>query len=306
MEKTVEMIMRGDNTKATWRNQRLARRTSYRFNVKPERIKLVKQTELTLRKNEAKMSDPERQKFKDAILDLISDSSYAMKVAIHVNECNRMHTGLDSTCPPLPISTTPGAGQQRFLPWHRVYLWEFETLLINKNPDCFIPYWDWTTNPGIPDWLKDFVSLGPPPKYSPGQLPMLWVVAEDADEPKWPVHVMREPGDKLGGSLPLKTEVDNLENRTDLTYTDFTEQLEDFHNNVHNWVGGTMRNPQFSPADPLFWLLHANIDRIWSIWQKNNSGKNPSLGNEDGVMDPWMDWEEPQTRNISQIGYTYG
>jgi hypothetical protein len=38
------------------------------------------------------------------------------------------------------------------------------------------------------------------------------------------------------------------------------------HNRVHVWVGGDM---QFgtSPNDPVFFLHHANVDRLWAQWQ---------------------------------------
>ncbi|WP_414589050.1 tyrosinase family protein [Scytonema sp. PCC 10023] len=59
------------------------------------------------------------------------------------------------------------------------------------------------------------------------------------------------------------------------------------HNLVHSLVGGSVPNPNpnetnrrilsfgtisntpASPNDPVFWLLHANADRLWAEWQKN-------------------------------------
>jgi tyrosinase len=35
-------------------------------------------------------------------------------------------------------------GWERFLPWHRVYLYEFEQALQDHAPDVTMPYWDWT------------------------------------------------------------------------------------------------------------------------------------------------------------------
>jgi tyrosinase len=35
-------------------------------------------------------------------------------------------------------------GWERFLPWHRVYLYEFEQALQDHCPGVAIPYWDWT------------------------------------------------------------------------------------------------------------------------------------------------------------------
>lgn len=60
-----------------------------------------------------------------------------------------------------------------------------------------------------------------------------------------------------------------------------------YHNTVHGWVGSTMNNIQYSPADPIF-LHHAEVDRIWSLWQANpvNTGKGPTLKGAAATPDP--------------------
>ena len=35
-------------------------------------------------------------------------------------------------------------GWERFLPWHRIYMYEFEQALQDRCPDVTMPYWDWT------------------------------------------------------------------------------------------------------------------------------------------------------------------
>ena len=41
---------------------------------------------------------------------------------------------------------------------------------------------------------------------------------------------------------------------------------DQMHGRVHLWVGGNLSSSS-SPNDPLFWLHHANLDRIWAEWQ---------------------------------------
>jgi Common central domain of tyrosinase len=41
------------------------------------------------------------------------------------------------------------------------------------------------------------------------------------------------------------------------------------HNAVHAWVGGAM-STSASTNDPVFWLHHANVDRIWDMWQQKH------------------------------------
>ena len=39
------------------------------------------------------------------------------------------------------------------------------------------------------------------------------------------------------------------------------------HNRVHVWVGGGMA-PGSSPNDPVFFLNHCFVDKIWHDWQQ--------------------------------------
>lgn len=47
----------------------------------------------------------------------------------------------------------------------------------------------------------------------------------------------------------------------------------DVHNRVHVWVGGSML-PGTSPDDPVFFMHHCNIDRLWAQWQALHPGQN--------------------------------
>jgi tyrosinase len=44
------------------------------------------------------------------------------------------------------------------------------------------------------------------------------------------------------------------------------------HNRVHVWIGGDMA-PASSPNDPVFFLNHCNVDRLWTAWQQ----KHPNI-----------------------------
>ena len=50
-------------------------------------------------------------------------------------------------------------------------------------------------------------------------------------------------------------------------YADFSAIHEiRLHNPPHGWIGGNMASG-FSPDDPMFFLHHANVDRLWSLQQ---------------------------------------
>lgn len=42
------------------------------------------------------------------------------------------------------------------------------------------------------------------------------------------------------------------------------------HNNVHGALGGEagFMGSMLSPIDPIFWLHHANVDRLWDVWTR--------------------------------------
>jgi tyrosinase len=98
------------------------------------------------------------------------------------------------------------------------------------------------------------------------------------------------------------------------------------HNLVHVYVGGTspdgqtyglMSDPGLAALDPIFYLHHANIDRMWAVWNLANA--NPTdpnwlngptaAGDRDFVMpmpdgSAWV-YTPQQVNSLSQLNYTY-
>jgi tyrosinase len=50
------------------------------------------------------------------------------------------------------------------------------------------------------------------------------------------------------------------------------------HGGGHVAVGGTMGNPSLSPADPLFFMHHNNLDRLWWEWQLKDKSRLTAIG----------------------------
>jgi tyrosinase len=225
----------------------------------------------TIRKRATKLTKVEKDRFKNVITQLINSGAYGKLVSHHADMSHNMHS-------------MNAVGRQRFLPWHRIYLIKLEQEMQVIDPSCFIPYWDWTSQRSIPSFLKSF-------------LPTVNVPGEGQ------IQVTRNHGNPP--ALPSKSDIKSVYSET--TYTDFTTQVEFVHNGVHGWVGGTMSLIPTAPADPIFWLHHAQVDRIWSIWQSKpaNAGKNPTLSGKNRVLDPWTETEE-DVRSIESLGYSYG
>lgn len=65
-----------------------------------------------------------------------------------------------------------------------------------------------------------------------------------------------------------------------------------------------------SPNDPVFFLHHANVDRLWATWQAAHPGKKyePRTGHEGNSADSPMapfGVDPRKVENISEVGYRY-
>lgn len=168
----------------------------------------------------------------------------------------------------------------RFLPWHRVYLIKMEQLLMSIDPTVCIPYWNSSEEQAFPSWLAAFT---PTVTLSSG-----------------PHTVNRNIG--AFATLPNTAAVAAAIANT--TFNAFSAALEGIHNSGHVWVGGSMLSIPTAPCDPVFWMHHAEIDRIWAVWQAANPGLHPPLAGVAAVMDPWPE-TETATRDTTALGYTY-
>lgn len=220
-----------------------------------------------VRKDQASLTVNEQQRFICAFNVINSNGTLGQLVDIHGEPSHLAHS------------------TQRFLPWHRIYLLKFEQALRAIHPDVTLPYWDWTeaSEQTFPGWLSG--------------------VTPTVVTPTKTVNVTRSPGTPAD----LATIASNTPGAlSQNNFTSFTSQLQGIHNSVHVWVGGSMGSVPTAPADPIFWMHHANIDRLWWQWQKSpqGTGKNPILSGPSAVMDPWPQ-TETDTRDIVALGYTY-
>lgn len=222
--------------------------------------------DLCERKDQAAMTTNERERFLCAFHMINNDGTLGQLVDVH-HGMHMQHTNA------------------RLLPWHRVFLHLFEEALHNYHPDVCIPYWDWTRLEGqhFPTWLA-------------GELPTVVT-------PTQTINVVRAPGPDAG-LASIAGGVAGAMSRT--SYDQFSSPINGIHGGVHIWVGGTMSDASVSPADPVFWMHHANLDRLWWQWYNSPAGnhQNPGLTGTNALMDPWT-YTEADTRNIASLGYTY-
>ncbi len=255
-----------------------------------------------VRKNERELNEKEQEAFRGAVESLIANNrTYEHFVLTHTLGKHRMH------------GSGGFVGLKRFLPWHRQFILEFEHALCQAHVDSGgdpslltgLPYWRWNSqDPGFPAWLDGFLPLEREPINN---------------RPIGP----RSPGNPA--DLPGQRDLDVIMNGSQAFLAGEHDGINDFvrfvyvldgwakhpdgtdvraHNHVHQWVGGVMDLIMLSPIDPVFWLLHAEIDRLWHIWQRQHPDAKPPLENKDSVLDPWSVTVD-DVMEISDLGYEY-
>lgn len=147
-----------------------------------------------------------------------------------------------------------------FLPWHRDFLRKLEIAIQRIHRDLTLPYWDWTRSDS-----RDLNS-GPWKTIFGGRSNTGGKFAS------WSYFRNSSPGDSVLPVLSTGTPnaVSVVEELTATTFQSFRRLETGSHFPGHTWTGGTMASRE-SPRDPLFYLHHCNLDRLWSIWQLNNS-----------------------------------
>jgi tyrosinase len=205
------------------------------------------------------------------------------------------HAGIHGL--PLPISCQHATPY--FLPWHRAYLYFFELALRDQQPGASLPWWDWTS--------PDSHARGIPQVYSQRGSPLASAAINAQARGqgsrgglKQGPRTTRKPGDPR--SLPTAQQVADVLALGD--FVDFSMHLEDIHNALHSWVGGTMGLIPFSAYDPLFWAHHAMIDRIWRLWQVAHPGASPPAAMLGQALAPFP-MTVAQTLDVAALGYDY-
>jgi tyrosinase len=206
---------------------------------------------------------------------------------------------------PLPIGCDIAHGRPIFLPWHRAYLYFFELTLRAQGADVTLPWWDWTADRAIPSaYSRARVDGKKNPLHSAKVDPAALSQGARSGDVKAP-NTVRFPGQ--AGSPPLPSAADVQQVLALGDFLDFTNQLEQLHNDVHVWVGGDrghMADIPFAAFDPIFWAHHAMIDRIWRLWQL----RHPQAGVPASLLDealPPFQMTVRQTLDAGALGYDY-
>jgi tyrosinase len=174
----------------------------------------------------------------------------------------------------------PEQFQKFFLPWHRMYVFYLERIIrkVSGRADFTLPYWNYS-NSGAqsgPQLPPQFRMKGDQTYGS------LYVEKRNPVQPAWPGGAKVNAGDPIdkfdSGALDL-----TALNECDFLPVDdgpqgFSAAIDGvLHGNVHVLVGNmrNMGDVPWAAYDPVFWLHHCNIDRLWESWNRAG-GRNPT------------------------------
>ena len=191
-----------------------------------------------------------------------------------------------------------------FLPWHRWFLISLEAQFqrVLQDDDFGLPYWDWAADGeftaaqqrGRPVWNaltmggngtgdENEVTTGPfggsafrvrieGTPFAPFMAtdrPLRRSLGSDVNTLPQQADVAAAISGDVYDSTPWNQSSTTMRNLVEGWRIAAPKTPPATHNRVHVWVGGDM-GPASSPNDPVFFLNHCNVDRIWARWQADN------------------------------------
>ena len=246
------------------------------------------------------VSDPFFAKYGDAVqkmhqLPATDPRNWRNQALIHITHCPH--------------------GAQDFVHWHRHYILNFELSCgqLIGDPNFALAYWNWSANQGrIPDPFYDSNLLNV----------QFWNDPSNAQSDNWSPDPVTTNGtraltkgqglqdDPDAGTEFTQSFIDDIKRQSIFQF--FTGQLEGSpHNDGHVITGGPNGHmvSGMSPLDPIFWLHHCNVDRVWAEWQRAGN-TTPPLGLDynnqfvNGTGQPVMA-SSASALDFAAMGYSY-
>jgi len=212
-----------------------------------------------IRKNANTLSTAERDRFVAAFAKLNNQGHGRFK------DFRDMH---------VRISLSQAHGEPGFLPWHRAYLLDLERDLQAIDPSVALLYWRFdqaAPNIFTPDFFGASDSIGSV-QFSATNPLQFW--RTDGD-----LGVKRRP------RFPTSTAPPNLFNEAQTlalggashAFKSFRDMEGNPHGLAHTSFSLSISDPATAPKDPLFFLLHCNVDRLWAKWQRKFKRFDPAV-----------------------------
>jgi tyrosinase len=213
-----------------------------------------------IRKNANQLSPAERDRF-TTTLAILNDQGAGL-----FKDFREMHR--------LQLALVQAHGNPGFLSWHRAYLLDLERELQIIEPSVTLPYWRFD-QPAPNVFSADLMGAPGPGGtvvFNGTNLLRLWQTDGAPGvtrEPGFDVQTARANVISQGRTLGLGGDRPNAIFDRGPNQAGFDTMEFNPHGNAHtsfvppSWI----RSPGTAPRDPVFFLLHCNVDRLWARWQ---------------------------------------
>jgi len=154
-------------------------------------------------------------------------------------------------------------GAPGFLPWHRAFILDLERQLQAFDSSVALPYWRFDQKaPALftADFFGSSDSLGTV-HFSPTNPLQFWVTDGIPGIKRRPLFNVATAA---ANNVFTEAQTIALGNK----FADFRDLEDNPHGYAHTSFGGSISSVPTAVKDPLFFLLHANVDRLWAKWQK--------------------------------------
>ena len=217
-----------------------------------------------VRKNANTLSAPERGRFVTAFAKLNNQGAGVFK------DFRAMHR---ENAAILQAHGAPG-----FLSWHRAYVLDLERELQKIDASVALHYWRFdqaAPNIFTPDFMGSANAAGNV-TFSASNLLRFWQTDGSAGISRRPLFnvqtqaafVSNQAATLLLGGRRPNAIFDSGPGTDPVTRTNGFDEMEgNPHGNAHTSFQGWIRSVPTAPRDPLFFLLHCNVDRLWGLWQ---------------------------------------
>ncbi|KAH9250017.1 hypothetical protein BASA83_001070 [Batrachochytrium salamandrivorans] len=189
-----------------------------------------------------------------------------------------------------------------FLPWHRLFLSVHDNIMrTDCNYSGPFPYWDWSVDSQAPEqssvWNTNAFGGnggGANACITTGFMAQMQAQFPDPHciNRRWllgPQSFQGQEGGSMLGAFYSPMAIQFILNGSP-SYTAFRVALEDHpHNLIHAAVGGDMSGTSTSTNDPIFFLHHRNLDRLWAVWQQQHPNLASTYGGNRNRETPEID-----------------
>lgn len=178
-----------------------------------------------------------------------------------------------------------------FLLWHRMYIWYLEKIVreLSGKADFALPYWNYGQNNTMPSLLSNKeTSLYEQARYSvlnEGKP----IPADNVEQIELALNELKT-NPTFAGDAGFSRSLEGSPHgyMHDLIGGSYANPSETFFNEIYqlNDYSGLMANVPSAGFDPVFWLHHSMVDRIWESWDVTAYGQRPTLAELEA--NPWV------------------